>query len=127
MSPEAVVLLLGFLVAHYLGDFTPLATERMQAAKAEGGPMGPVAQHAAVHGLLVGAVAALVARPGWQALALAAGVEFASHFLVDAGRARITARVEALRDPDRRLFWAVLGADQLIHGAVLVAIAALVV
>lgn len=125
MTSRAVVLLLGLLLGHYLGDFTPLASERMQAAKAEGGPLGPIAGHAAVHGLLTGVIAASIVQPGWELLALAAGVEFASHFLIDSARARVTARVEALRDTERQLFWSVLGADQLFHGAVLVGIAAL--
>lgn len=125
MTADAVALLLGLLAGHYLGDFTPLASERVQKAKASGGPLAPIAGHAAIHGLLTGAAAASIVRPGLGALALAAGAQFVTHFLIDAGRARLTARVEALRDPERQLFWSVLGADQLAHGAVLVGIAAL--
>ena len=54
MSVTAAVLLAALLLGHNLGDFTPLATPRMLGAKSEGRPIGPIAAHAAVHGLLAG-------------------------------------------------------------------------
>lgn len=127
MTPRAVGLLLAFLLAHFLGDFSRLATDRIQEAKARGGPLGPIAGHAAVHGVLIGAAAALIARPGWLLVAGAVGIEVVTHFLIDAGRARLGARVPAIRDPERRLFWYAYGADQLAHLVILVVLAALLV
>ena len=42
MTPDAAALLLALLLGHFLGDFTPLLTERMREAKERGGPMGPM-------------------------------------------------------------------------------------
>lgn len=127
MSGEAASLLLGLLLAHYLGDFTPLASERVQRAKATGGPLLPIVGHAAVHGLLTGVAAGLIVRPGWTWLAGAAGIVFLSHLLIDVGRSQLTARISALRSPDRQLFWVAMGADQLAHVAILVGLTALLV
>ncbi|MFQ5889509.1 MAG: DUF3307 domain-containing protein [Gemmatimonadota bacterium] len=126
MTQDWAILLLGLLVAHFLGDFTPLATARMQEAKANAGPMSQVAAHAAVHGLLVGLVVALLSVSSWGLIAAAAGIEFATHFLIDAARARAGLYVATLRDPARPAFWRVLGADQLAHQLVLVFLAVLV-
>lgn len=126
MTAEATVLILALLVGHWLGDFTPLATERMTEAKADGGPLAPILGHAAVHGALTGAAVLAVVRPGAATLAAAVGVEFVSHFLLDAARARLGRRFAVLRDAGEQLFWTVLGLDQLAHVAVLTGIAALV-
>lgn len=113
------------LVAHYLGDFTPLATAGMQRAKANGGPLILIAGHAGVHTLLVFAAVALVARPTIPILAAVASIEFVTHFGIDAGRARLGQRVPVINDPHQGPFWYALGLDQLAHGLVLVGVAAL--
>lgn len=123
MSPEAILLLSLLLVGHFLGDYTPLATRRMQEAKSGVRPPGPIVAHAAVHGLLVLAAVATV-RPAWGLLAGAAVVEFATHLLFDWTKMRLGARFPALRDPDDGPFWRLHGLDQLAHALVLVAIAA---
>jgi hypothetical protein len=124
MSAQATSLLAGLLFGHFLGDFTPLSTARMQAAKAAGGPLGPILAHAAVHGLLVALVVTTLIRPAPAAVAGLAAFELATHFLLDAGRAKLAARFAALADPARRPFWTLLGLDQLAHGLVLVTIVA---
>ena len=126
MSTTAATFLVALFIAHFLGDFTPLATARMQRAKANGGPMGPIAAHAMVHGVLVGLAVLIVLRPSLQIVALAASLEFLAHFAIDATRARIGLRVQALRDPSSNPFWWALGLDQLLHGLVLIGIAILV-
>lgn len=125
MSTTATTLLVALFVGHFLGDFTPLATQRMQKAKAEGGPMGPIAAHAAVHAVLVGLAVLGVLRPGLQVVAAAAAAELVTHFVIDAIRARVGVRVPALRDPASNPFWWALGLDQLLHGLVLIGIAAM--
>ena len=124
MSVQAAWLLAGLLFSHFLGDFTPLSTARMQEAKANGGPMGPILAHAAVHGLLVAAVVAAIARPAAAAVAGLAVYELTTHFVLDAGRARLSVSVPAFRDPARRPFWTLLGLDQFAHAVVLVSIVA---
>lgn len=123
MTTSAAWLLLALLCGHFLADFTPLATDRMQAAKAAGGPLGPIAAHAAVHAAFVAAIVGLAARPAPALVAGVVGFEFATHFVIDALRARLGARVPILSDPSQREFWTFLGFDQLLHAAVLVAIA----
>ena len=126
MTVTAVVLLLALFVAHDLGDFTPLATARIRRAKAEGGPMGPIAVHAGVHAVLVGVVVLLVIRPPAPVLGLAMSLEFLTHFEIDDSRARLGLRAPALADMRSNPFWWALGVDQLLHTSVLVGIAVLV-
>lgn len=127
MSAAAVWLLSALLVAHCLGDFTPLATDRMQLAKANGGPLHLIAGHAAVHGLLVALAVVAFASPAWSVLAIAAAAEFVTHLLIDGVRARLSARFAVLRDPSERLYWTALGIDQLAHTLVLVGIARFII
>jgi hypothetical protein len=122
----AGVLLAALLVGHFLGDFTPLATARMQEAKAAGGPLGPILEHAAIHALITAAIVALIARPDAGVVALAGGIQLATHFVLDAGRGRASRLYPALSDAGRQAFWTALGADQLAHGLVLVWITTLV-
>lgn len=126
MTTDALTLLLALLVAHALGDFTPLATERIRQAKAAGRPLGPIAEHAAIHGLLVGLAVLIVVGPSLSILALAAGLELVTHFAIDLTRARLGIRLPVLADMRSNPFWWALGVDQLLHGMVLVWIAYLV-
>lgn len=115
-----------FFVGHFLGDFTPLSTPRMQEAKSTGGPFRYIAAHAAVHAGLVAVAVAMVAGLSVPLLATAGALEFVTHTAIDAGRARIVAAVPRLGDPQARGFWGLLGLDQMAHGLVLIAIAAVV-
>ncbi len=126
MTATAAVLLAALLAGHFVGDFTPLATARMQEAKAAGGPLGPILEHAAIHALITAALVALVVRPPAGTVALAGAIQLATHFLLDAGRGRASRLYPGLSDPARQAFWTALGADQLVHALVLVWIAALV-
>lgn len=126
MTAQAFWLLAGFLCAHHIGDFSPLATARMQEAKADGGPMMAIAAHAAVHGVLVAIVVALVLGLNAPPIATAFGIVFVTHFLLDAGRARLGRRFRALNDPGNSPFWHALGIDQLAHALVLVGLAGLI-
>lgn len=126
MSETAGILLAALLFGHFLGDFTPLATARMQEAKAAGGPLGPILEHAAIHALITAAIVALLAQPPAGTVALAGGIQLATHFLLDAGRGRASRLYPVLSDSRRQAFWTALGADQLAHALVLVWITALV-
>lgn len=126
MSEQAVVLLALLFVAHFLGDFTPLATSRMQEAKMAGTPLGPIALHALIHAVLVGVVVIGVVRPAPMLVLAAVAVEFWTHLGLDWFRGRLGARRPALTDPGGQAFWTVLGLDQLVHALVLVGIGLLV-
>jgi len=127
MTTQTAVLLAGFLLAHYLGDFTPLSTPEMLAAKAKARPMWLIAAHALVHTVLVTLVILIVVFPSWSILFLAAAIEFVTHFAIDAGRAKLSQRVPELNNPGHNIFWYALGLDQFAHAAVLVALAAIVI
>jgi hypothetical protein len=126
VTAQAAWLLSALLLGHCLGDFSPLSTNRMLEAKLNGGPLLPIAAHAAVHSLLVAIAVILLATPAWALVAAAAAIEFASHLGLDATRARLGLRYPVLRDSTTRSFWLALGADQLAHGLVLIAVAFLV-
>lgn len=126
MTPTAALLLGFLLVGHFLGDFTPLSTERMREAKQTGRPVGPIALHALVHAVLAGIAVAAVARPLPMLLLGAVAIEFWTHLGIDWLRGRLTVRYPAIGDTNERAFWTTLGLDQLAHGLVLVGIAWLV-
>lgn len=126
MTFEASLLLCGLLFAHFLGDFTPLSTSSMRAAKAVGKPLGPIAAHAVVHGILVGIVIGVMAPPTVPVLGIAIAVEFGTHLAIDWVRGILMAANPNLADPSGQGFWTLLGFDQLAHGLVLVGLAFLV-
>lgn len=126
MTAEATVLLAFLLVGHFLGDFTPLSTPRMQEAKRTGTPIGPIALHALVHAVLVGIAVVAIVRPAPMLILAAVAIEFWTHLGVDWFRGRMSARHPALGDQDQRIFWTALGLDQLAHVLVLLVIAVVV-
>lgn len=126
MTGAAVLLLVLLFAAHFLGDFTPLSTARMQQAKAVGRPLAPIAAHAGVHAVLIGIAVTLAARPGLRLAAAAVLIAFSTHLVIDWAKGRLGAGRPDLFNPDRQAFWTVLGADQLAHGLVLIWIATLV-
>ena len=123
MSEQAAVLMAALLLAHCLGDFTPLATARMQDAKAVGSPIAPIGGHALIHAALVGLAVLIIVRPEMKIVGAAAAIEFWSHVGIDWMRGKLGAKYPSLSDPSRQAFWTALGIDQLLHGLVLVWIA----
>ena len=121
MTVQAAILLAVLLVGHFLADFTPLATARMQEAKANGGPLRLIAAHAALHAMFTGVAVALVVSPEPSVLALVVALQFVTHWGLDAFRARLGVGVPALSDPGKNAYWTALGLDQLAHGLVLLA------
>lgn len=123
MTDQAATLLIFLFVGHFLGDFTPLATARMQEAKLSGTPIGPIALHALIHAALVGVAVVAIARPVPMLILAAVTVEFWTHLGLDWFRGKMSVRRPALGDPNQRVFWTALGLDQLAHTMVLVGIA----
>ena len=126
MTGTAALLVTALFVAHFLGDFTPLANARMQDAKSAGTPVGPIAVHAFVHALLAAVAVAVVLRPGAVPVLVAAAIVFGTHLGIDVLRGRLGARHPELSNPQRQGFWTALGLDQLLHGLVLIGVAWLV-
>ena len=123
MTDQAATLLIFLFVGHFLGDFTPLATARMQEAKLSGTPIGPIALHALIHAALVGVAVVAIVRPVPMLILAAVTVEFWTHLGLDWFRGKMSVRRPALGDPNQRVFWTALGLDQLAHAMVLVGIA----
>ncbi|MFQ5529883.1 MAG: DUF3307 domain-containing protein [Gemmatimonadota bacterium] len=119
MTTEAAWLLVALMIAHYLGDFTILASARLHETKTTGGPLSIIGGHAGIHGLLMAPILIAFSGAAEPSLLAAAGIVL-SHFVIDATRARLTLRFAGLADPTRKLFWSALGFDQLLHGLVLV-------
>lgn len=126
VSGSEVLIVSALLVAHYVGDFSPLATAGMQRAKANGGPLLVIAGHAGVHGVLVALVATIFAAPGGRFVFAAALIVFVTHFALDAAKARLGRRFPLLNAPQNKEFWYVLGLDQLGHALVLVGLTPLI-
>ena len=120
MTGQSAALLAALLLTHFLGDYTPLASARMQDAKAAGTPVGPIAAHALIHAALLGLAVALIARPPVLIVIAAMAIEFWSHLALDWGKGRLGASHPALSDPGKQEFWTALGFDQFLHGLVLV-------
>lgn len=126
MTGTYAALMVVLLFGHFLGDFSPLLTSRMLAAKESGAAPGWILGHAGVHAALVGLAVLVVVSPPVLVLGLAILIELSSHFVIDVLRARLGVARPGTRDPANRSFWLVLGLDQLAHGLVLVAIVWLV-
>lgn len=126
MTGQAAVLVAALFSAHFLGDYTPLASSRMQDAKSVGTPIGPIAVHALIHALLAAAVVLAVAGPGTTMVVVAAAIVFGTHLGIDVVRGRLGANHPDLSNPERQAFWTALGFDQLLHGLVLIGVAWLV-
>ena len=126
MTAQAAILVAALFVAHFVGDYTPLASARMQDAKSSGKPIGPIAAHALIHALLAASAVAVVAHPGWTTVVIAAAIVLGTHFGIDLLRGRLGATHPDLSDPGKQAFWTALGFDQLLHGLVLIGVAWLV-
>ena len=118
VTTEAAWLLAGLMIAHFLGDFTVLATPRMLESKATGRSFQWIAAHAAVHGALV--IPVLLVFTSFGRALLVVAVITISHFVIDTGRSLLVTRFPILADASRKMFWSALGFDQLLHGLMLI-------
>ena len=114
------LLLIVLLICHYLADFC-LTTPKMIQAKADGRKIWPILLHASVHALLVG-LCLLVFGVSWKLVLLLMLAELVTHFLVDLGKGRLTARFPKLANMQQKHYWMLYGFDQLLHQSVIVGI-----
>lgn len=113
-------MLIVLLICHFLADFC-LTTPKMIRAKADGRNIWPILLHAGVHALLVG-VCLLAFGVSWRLMLLLMLAELVTHFLIDTGKGRITARFPKLADMQQKPYWILYGFDQLLHLFVIVGI-----
>lgn len=121
MSPaNNCILFIALLVCHYLADFC-LTLPVMIRAKADGKTLWPIALHSLVHAVLMG-VCLAVFGVRWGLLLQLLLLEFASHFIIDTAKARLSAHFPVLTDAQRKPYWMVYGFDQLLHQLVVIVI-----
>ena len=115
-----MIRLLSLLICHYLGDFC-FTSPGMIKAKADGRRPWPILLHSCIHAALVGLI--LVCwRVSWKLILLMMLLEVVSHFFIDLGKGRISARFPTLSDPKEKAYWMLYGFDQLLHLSVLLLI-----
>lgn len=114
------VLLIFLLVCHYLADFC-LTSPVMIRAKADGRNVWPILLHASVHAFLIG-LCLLLWGISWKLVLLMMLTELVTHFLIDTGKGRLTARYPTLADQQRKPYWMLYGFDQFLHLLVIVII-----
>lgn len=107
------ILFIVLLVCHYLADFC-LTSPAMIRAKADGRNIWPILLHASVHALLIG-LCLLLWGISWKILLLMMLAELVTHFLIDTGKGRLTARYPTLADQQRKPYWMLYGFDQFLH------------
>ena len=119
-----VLTLLILNVCHWAGDFTHLSTAWMLNAKRFGKPLLPILAHAGVHTLLF--FIAIFALHGFDKAVLAAAIQLPTHFTIDLLKGRMNGWFPQLQNFENKLYWLVLGADQMLHQTVIIITAALV-
>ena len=106
------------------GDFTHLSTAWMLKAKRFGKPLFPILAHAGVHTLLF--FIAIFALHGFDKAIIAAATQLSTHFAIDVLKGRMNGWFPKLQSIENKLYWLVLGADQMLHQIVIIFTAALV-
>lgn len=112
------VLFVTLLVCHYLADFC-LTSPVMIRAKADGRNVWPILLHASVHALMIG-LCLLLWGISWKLVLLMMLTELVTHFLIDTGKGRLTARYPTLADQQHKPYWMIYGFDQFLHLLVIV-------
>ena len=108
------------LICHYLADFC-FTSPAMIKAKADGRNPWLILLHAGIHAGLIG-LCLLVWGVSWKLLLMLTLVELVSHFLIDTGKGRLTARYSILANMQKKPYWMLYGLDQLLHLLVIVII-----
>lgn len=118
-----MILLITLFFCHYLADFTPLSRPFMLEAKRFGKPLGPILQHAFVHGAVM-----------WMPLIIACGenehsqylpfflylFQVSTHFVIDTLKGRVNGWFPQVQSPANSLHWIVFGFDQFLHAVVII-------
>lgn len=103
-------LLIIFQIKQFLADFYLQRSYMLKKVRPGWNFVGPLASHAAVHGVCTGLIC-LWARPEYWWLCF---VDFGVHFFIDRLRSspRFLGRYSDVRES---VYWWILGADQMLH------------
>lgn len=113
-------LLVALLFCHYLADFC-LTWPSLIRSKADGKKVWPIAQHAAVHALLIG-MCLLLYGTDLKLLFWLMAFEWMTHFFIDTMKSRLTVANPLLVDSRHKSYWVLYGFDQLLHQMVVIVI-----
>jgi hypothetical protein len=106
-----VIAVLAWLqLKHYVADYL-LQPGWMLETKGDLRRIGGYA-HAGIHAF-ASIPAYLIARLGPADVTCLVLLEFTAHYLIDYAKAHVSSRI--LAGPDRRVYWALHGGDQLMH------------
>jgi hypothetical protein len=115
-----ILLIFLLLLAHLIGDFSPLSTPWMLRAKHTGQPLLPILAHASVHGALMMLV--LIFFANIKTVLLLVAFEIGTHFIIDVVKGKMNIWFPKLKEPSNYLHWSVFGIDQLLHQTVILLI-----
>ena len=115
-----LLLLFCLLAAHFLADYTPLSTPAMLAAKKHGRPFHPIFDHGMWQGIVMFLVMVCFGVP-LAPLCFLFAAQVWSHALIDTMKGRLTFYFpNTVGNMANKWFWIVMGADQLLHQAVII-------
>ena len=120
-----ILTLVLMLIAHFLGDYTHLSTPKMLAAKRFGKPIGPIWDHAVVHGVLMFLAIVPYANSmhlNYHYMVYGVLFETATHLIIDVLKGKCNVWFPEVADPKNKAHWYVFGFDQLLHQVVIVTI-----
>ena len=121
-----IYILLSLFFGHFLGDFSPLSTRKMNRAKVSGNHISQIMLHALVHATLVGLVC-FIFRLEYKEILLLFAFQFITHFLIDLTKAKLTISFKVFQDSTTKPFWILFGFDQYLHAVVMILIWARIV
>lgn len=112
MTLDALLMLLGLEVKHFLGDYVLQFERILKDKRSLTKPGGYI--HAAIHAVGTILVFMILSVPTGIIMSLVA-LEFVVHFLLDFTKARLDTNISSIERP--RAFWALNGLDQMFHHA----------
>ncbi|MGE0567872.1 MAG: DUF3307 domain-containing protein [Bacteroidia bacterium] len=118
---EVIILLLALGFCHWMADFTHLSTDWMLNAKRYGKPLYPILMHALVHAILFFVAVFIITNDFYKA-AMAFGIQWPTHFIIDLLKGKIQWHFKSLNDPTNKFHWWLFGFDQFLHFTVIVTI-----
>lgn len=123
MTKDSLFLLLSLQIAHLLGDFSPLSTKWMLAAKQSGKPLFPIFCHAMVHAALMFFPLHFFCGYSITVIDLADAMilfQLISHFLIDVWKGKMSVWFPIFIDQNKAAFWYLFGIDQFFHQIVII-------
>lgn len=127
MTINAVILLLLLNVVHWLADYSHLSTTWMLNAKRYGKPLLPILVHSGVHAILMGITMTILGYGncfrGFDIVGKLMFFQLITHFLIDVWKGKMNVWFPSLCKQENKWHWVVFGFDQIMHEAVIILMA----